>query len=174
LQTSIEDLKLRVLEKLKPPAKAVVPQQPTDEANGVKQVYLICDNRDAGDVKPIDDYLYEQGFEVINSAVISEGADAALAHRESMVNCDAALIYYGNANQMWLRSKLWDLQKAKGWGRTSPLSAKAVYVTGPQTTEKQCFRTHEVPLVIQNFGGFTPDALQPFVRAVRAGEGAGR
>ncbi|MDT7778106.1 MAG: hypothetical protein QOC99_618, partial [Acidobacteriota bacterium] len=46
LQTSIEDLKLRVLEKLKPPAKAVAPAAAaqTDEANAVRQVYLICDN----------------------------------------------------------------------------------------------------------------------------------
>jgi hypothetical protein len=127
-----------------------------------------------GDVTPIEDYLFNQGFEVINSAVVSEGDDAAQAHRESLLHCDAALIYYGNANPMWLRSKLWDLQKARGWGRTSPLEAKAVYVSGPQTTEKQRFRTHEVPLVIQNFEGFSPDALKPFVEAVRTAEGGAR
>ena len=108
------------------------------------------------------------------AAIFSEGDDAAQSHRESLLNCDAALIYYGNANQMWLRSKLWDLQKAQGWGRTSPLAAKAVYVSGTQTTEKQRFRTHEVPLVIQDFGGFKPEAIQPFVQAVRAGQGGGR
>jgi hypothetical protein len=173
LQTSVEDLKLRVLEKLKPPAKSVAPSQTGGESNGVRQVYLICDNRDMEEVVPIEDYLFNQGFEIINSAVMSEGADVSQSHRESLLNCDAALIYYGNANQMWLRSKLWDLQKAQGWGRTSPLAAKAVYVSGTQTTEKQRFRTHEVPLVIQNFGGFTPDAIQPFVKAVRAGQQRG-
>jgi hypothetical protein len=173
LQTSVEDLKLRVVEKLTQRAEAPAKQQSGngDEASGPRAVYLICDNRDVGDVTPIEDYLFDQGFEVINSAVVSEGDDAAQSHRESLLNCDAALIYYGNANQMWLRSKLWDLQKARGWGRTSPLSAKAVYVSAPQTTDKQRFRTHEVPLVIQNFEGFSPDALRPFVEAVRSGEG---
>jgi hypothetical protein len=175
LQTSVEDLKLRVLEKLKPSAKAVpAAAAQSDEANGIRQVYLICDNRDVDEVQPIEDYLFDQGFEIINSAVVSEGADVSQSHRESLLNCDAALIYYGNANQMWLRSKLWDLQKAQGWGRTSPLSAKAVYVSTPQTTDKQRFRTHEVPLVIQNFGGFTRDALQPFIQAVRAGQQGGQ
>jgi hypothetical protein len=171
LQTSVEELKLRVLEKLKPTAAPVAAPTPdaAAESSGVRQVYLMCDNRDVDEVQPIEDYLFGQGFEIINSAIISEGADMAQSHRESLLNCDAALIYYGNANQMWLRSKLWDLQKAQGWGRTSPLSAKAVYVSAPQTTDKQRFRTHEVPLVIQNFGGFTADALQPFVQAVRAG-----
>jgi hypothetical protein len=176
LQTSVEDLKLRVVEKLTQRAEAPAKQQNGngDRGEGPRAVYLICDNRDVGDVTPIEDYLFDQGFEVINSAVVSEGDDAAQSHRESLLNCDAALIYYGNANQMWLRSKLWDLQKARGWGRTSPLAAKAVYVSAPQTTDKQRFRTHEVPLVIQNFEGFSPDALKPFVEAVRSGEGGER
>jgi hypothetical protein len=175
LQTSVEDLKMRVVEKLTKRAEAPA-KQPNGNgyAEGPRAVYLICDNRDVGDVMPIEDYLFNQGFEVINSAVVSEGDDAAQSHRESLLNCDAALIYYGNANQMWLRSKLWDLQKARGWGRTSPLAAKAVYVSAPQTTDKQRFRTHEVPLVIQNFEGFSPDSLKPFVEAVRAGEGGTR
>jgi hypothetical protein len=179
LQTSVEDLKMRVVEKLTQRADAAARQQQqpsgeNGEGEGPRAVYLICDNRDVGDVMPLEDYLFNQGFEVINSAVVSEGDDAAQSHRESLLNCDAALIYYGNANQMWLRSKLWDLQKARGWGRTSPLAAKAVYVSGPQTSDKQRFRTHEVPLVIQNFEGFSPDSLKPFVEAVRAGEGGAR
>jgi hypothetical protein len=176
LQTSVEDLKMRVIEKLTQRTEAAARQTTgnSDEGSGPRAVYLICDNRDVGDVMPIEDYLFNQGFEVINSAVVSEGDDAAQSHRESLLNCDAALIYYGNANQMWLRSKLWDLQKARGWGRTSPIAAKAVYVSGPQTTDKQRFRTHEVPLVIQNFEGFSPDSLKPFVEAVRSGEGGAR
>ncbi|HVF42577.1 MAG TPA: toll/interleukin-1 receptor domain-containing protein [Pyrinomonadaceae bacterium] len=176
LQTSVEDLKMRVVEKLTRRAEAAArPSPPADngESGGPRAVYLICDNRDVGDVMPIEDYLFNQGFEVINSAVVSESDDAAQAHRESLLYCDAALIYYGNANPMWLRSKLWDLQKARGWGRTSPLSAKAVVVGAPQTTEKQRFRTHEVPLVIQNFEG-SPEALEPFVEAVRTAEGGPR
>jgi hypothetical protein len=175
LQTSVEDLKMRVVEKLtqraEPPARQ---SGGGGDPEGPRAVYLICDNRDVGDVTPIEDYLFNQGFEVINSAVVSEGDDAAQSHRESLLYCDAALIYYGNANQMWLRSKLWDLQKARGWGRTSPLAAKAVYVSAPQTTDKQRFRTHEVPLVIQNFEGFSPESLKPFVEAVRSVEGGAR
>lgn len=176
LQTSVEDLKMRVVEKLTQRAEAAARPSPSAESgggDGPRAVYLICDNRDVGDVMPIEDYLFNQGFEVINSAVVSESDDAAQAHRESLLYCDAALIYYGNANPMWLRSKLWDLQKARGWGRTSPLSAKAVLVGAPQTMEKQRFRTHEVPLVIQNFEG-SPDALKPFVEAVRTAEGGAR
>ncbi len=168
LQTSVEDLKLRVLEKLKPKAAPASTQD--DETNGVKQVYLICDNRDVDDVKPVEDFLFQQGFDTKNSVLDTEGTDVAQAHREYMVKCDAALIYYGNANPMWLSTKIDDLKKARDWGRAAPFDARAVYVSSPQTPQKQRFRTHEVP-VLQNFESFRPEALAPFVNALRAGDG---
>ncbi|HEY6230355.1 MAG TPA: hypothetical protein VIW64_03740, partial [Pyrinomonadaceae bacterium] len=165
LQTSLEDLKQRIIQKLDATPKAAA--RVSDQRSSV---YLIYDNRDAGDVKPIDDFLYEHGFEVIPPIFEGDSAELAKYHRESLLNCQAALIYYGSANQMWLRSKIWDLQKAPGWGRPSPVLA-AVYVGGEQTSEKQTFRTREVPLVIQNFKEFSPDKLQPFLNALQTGNG---
>ncbi len=49
LQTSVEDLKLRVLEKLNPK-----PAAQTSGDNDVKSVYLVCDDRDAEEVAPIE------------------------------------------------------------------------------------------------------------------------
>jgi hypothetical protein len=169
LQTSIEDLKLRVLEKLttKPKLETAQPV----EGNAQKNIYLMCDNRDLDDVTPIEDYLFNEGFEITNSAIMGEGEDLAQYHREKLRTCDAALIYYGNANPMWLDLKLADLQKAPEWGRTRALSARAVYVGAPHSVAKTRFRTHKVPLVIQNFENFRPDALQPFVNAVRETNG---
>jgi hypothetical protein len=168
LQTSVEDLKLRVLEKLNPaPKPAAAP------GGGVKSVYLVCDDRDTEDVAPIEQFLFDEGFEVIPTLPSDDTQQLAQYHRENLLNCDAALVYYGKANQMWLRSKLWDLQKAQGWGRETPMLAKAVYVSGPPSAEKQRFRTREVPVVIQNFEGFSPGALRPFLQALREGSNGG-
>lgn len=167
LQTSIEDLKLRVVEKLT--ARETAPAA-RDAGDDIKRVYLISDNRDAEDVEPIEEYLFRQGYEVLPTITEGDGAELAQYHRESLVNCDAALVYYGRANQMWLRSKLWDLQKAQGWGRRAPLAARAVYVSAPHTGEKERFRTREVPLVIRNFETFSPDALSPFLNAISSGQ----
>jgi hypothetical protein len=49
------------------------------------------------------------------------------------------------------------------------MKAKGVYVSAPVTPSKQSFRTREVPFVMPNFGAFTPDTLQPFVRALKNG-----
>jgi len=167
LETSIEDLKTHILEKLNPQPKAQSPSSNGDK--DLTRVYLIHDNRDADEVKPIDDYLYDQGFEVIRS--LNEGDESLVSqyHRENLLQCDATLIYYGQGSELWLRSKLWDLQKAPGWGRTRPMKTKAVYISAPANSSKQTFRTREVPLVIQNFGQFSEITLQPFIQALRNG-----
>ena len=166
LQTTVEDLKRRIHEKLNP-----APKMTAAGGGDVKSVYLVCDDRDVEEVAPIETFLFDEGYEVIPTLPSDDTQQLAQYHRESLVNCDAALVYYGRANQMWLRSKLWDLQKAQGWGRETPMLAKAVYVSGPPSTEKQRFRTREVPVVIQNFEGFSPDKLRPFLQAMRAGNG---
>ena len=168
LETPIEDLKTRILEKLTPPATPV----PVAAGNGscdVTRVYLIHDNRDSDEVKPVDDFLYNEGFEVIRSINDGDQSQVAQYHRENLCTCDAALIFYGNGNELWLRSKFWDLQKAPGWGRAQPMKAKGVYVSAPLTVSKQSFRTREVPYVMPNFGDFSPDTLQPFVKALKNG-----
>jgi hypothetical protein len=168
LETPIEDLKTRILEKLAP-ATAPAPVAASSGETDVTRVYLIHDNRDTDDVRPVDDFLYNEGFEVIRS--INEGDQSQIAqyHRDNLCTCDAALIYYGNGNEFWLRSKFWDLQKAPGWGRARPMKAKGVYVSAPATPSKQSFRTREVPYVMPNFGDFSPDTLQPFVKALKNG-----
>ena len=58
--------------------------------------------------------------------------------------------------------KLLELQKIAGYGRTSPLRAKAVYLGAPEDRAKSLFRTHGA-LVMRNFGDFRPDLLAPFL-----------
>lgn len=175
LETSLEDLKTRILEKLNPPAKPKPPPgadaAAAEGAGAPTSVYLIHDNRDQEGIKPLDDYLWEQGYEVIKS--VGEGEESLVAqyHRDNLLECDATLIYYGQGNELWLRSKLWDLRKAAGWGRTRPMKAKAVYVSAPASSAKQSFRTREVPLVLHNLEGFSPAALRPFVEALGGANG---
>ena len=111
LQTSFEDLKTRILEKL---SRVKQPLTMT-AAHDLIRVYLIFVSSDASAVLPIEQYFFDRGFEVISSLAEGEGAQAVQYHRENLLNCDAVFIYYGTGNQQWLRSQLWDLQKVKGW-----------------------------------------------------------
>ena len=93
-----------------------------------------------------------------------EGDEADLRefHKENLVVCDGVLIFFGEATEPWLRTKLLDLHKAPGYGRDRPLTAKAIWLAPPASPAKERFRTREA-LVIQNFGSPSLDALAPFL-----------
>jgi hypothetical protein len=168
LQTRIEDLKTRIVEKLSPPAKPIANGDSDDK---LKQVYLICENRDQGLVEPIADYLFNQNLEVI-TWLDGAGTETLMEyHRKNLKECDAALVYFGTADEPWVRKNLDDLKKAYGYGRESDWLANAVYVGTPLSDQKKVFRTHKAK-VIRNFEAFKPDDLREFLSAINAAKGA--
>ena len=74
---------------------------------------------------PLEDFLFERRFEVILPVFDGDEAQVRQEHEANLDDCDAALIYYGAGNELWLRSKLRELQKIAGYGRTKPMLAKA-------------------------------------------------
>jgi hypothetical protein len=92
-------------------------------------------------------------------------------HKESLMDCDAVLIYYGRANDIWLRMKQRELQKIAGYGRKRPLLGKAIYIGGPPTPPKEHIRDREA-LIIRNYETFSQGCLEPFFDKVLAAKGA--
>lgn len=165
LQNSLDELKSFIEETLtnrKPPPPAAT-------AGGPLHIYLICDQPDLPSVLPIRDYLYDKGYEAILPAMTGGEAEVREDHKDNLVTCDACLIYYGAANNFWLRSKLRDLQKSPGYGRTKPMLARAVYLASPETPDKTTYRTLDA-IVIRNFDVFDPDLLKPFLAALARSE----
>lgn len=164
LERSFEDLKTRILEKLTAPptAPAKLPLGPRD----LVRVYLICDKLDFTSVPPVTDYLFGKRYEVIESAREGEDAQVLQYHKENLLECDAVLIYYGGGNEFWLRSKLWDLKKVAGWGRTAPLLVKAVFLAQPETDHKRRFRTLEAELLPAAYNGQFESSLERFIDLV--------
>ncbi|MEB3357600.1 MAG: hypothetical protein VKK04_12805 [Synechococcales bacterium] len=166
LQTGLEDFKTLIQDTLHSSRSGGNALQA--EAHP-PQVYLICDQRDQDDyeatLQPIEDYLWDQGYEVIPSVFDGDEAEIRRYHEGSLVDCDAVLIYYGAGSELWVQTKLKELRKASGLGRSHPFWAKAVYVSGESTPAKQRFRTREAE-VINQFGDFSPSDLAPFVTQV--------
>jgi hypothetical protein len=75
-------------------------------------------------------------------------------------------VYYGAGNELWLRSKLRELQKIAGYGRTAPMRAKAIYVAPPDAAPKQRLRTHEA-MVLRGAETFDPQSVAEFVAALQ-------
>ncbi len=172
LQTTVEDLKTRAVEKLTTIEKAqAVAAAPARRAK-IKQVYLICENRDREFIRPIKQFLFKEQFEVITWLEGDANAERLTEyHRKNLRECDAALIYFGSGDEPWVRKNLEDLEKAYGYGREDDWTASAVFVGQPPSEQKEDFLTHMVPYVIHNLSGFNPEDLRDFIRAVREAEG---
>jgi hypothetical protein len=112
-----------------------------------KIVYLICDLLDIDSIKPLEDYLYDQGFEVL--LPIFEGEESLIRtdHIENLKMCDIAIIFYDRANEIWLRSKTRDFLKISGYGRSKPLEQKILYISGESNPTKDRLRTQDSELI---------------------------
>jgi hypothetical protein len=167
LKTPIEDLKSVLHVRLNPPKPreqktTTGPAPDARRAGAIKRIYLICDRRDAENTRPLEDLLFSRQFEVILPVFDGDETQVRQEHEANLTDCDGALIYYGAGNELWLRSKLRELQKIAGYGRTTPMLAKGVYVAPPATPEKARFRTLEA-IVIPGGEHPSPEALDPFL-----------
>src|SRR5262249_32434502 len=169
LRTKLEDLKTFVHEKLNPTKPPTEPKISTNGngANSPALVYLVCDQPDYDAVAPIEDCLFERGYEVLSLA----GDVDPQMHKENLLLCDAVLTYCGNTTDFWLNLKKTDLIKLPGYGRARPMLAKAFYISAPQTSGKERFRIQN-GLVIRNYGEFSPASLNPFVEQIERAKGA--
>jgi len=152
VEGGLNSLKNLLLQRLNPPE----PARHADTVHGGKgpgRVYLICDQRDEELLEPLQDYLFDEGFEVSLPLFEGSGAEVSEAHRHNLATCDTALVFYGTVTNHWMDMKLMDLVQAAGYGRGKPWAAKAVYVAPPDDRRKARFRTH-IAAVIRQSGPF--------------------
>lgn len=168
LQTKLEDLKV-VIHETASRGPAPEPEPAAGESLGIN-LYLICDKEDLEAAGELADYLYEQGLDVVLPATEGDDAQVYEDHKANLMDCDAVLIYYGRANEIWLRIKLRELQKIAGYGRSAPLLAKAIYMGGPRTDAKERLRDREAT-IIKNYEAFSPESLRPFLSHLREAKG---
>lgn len=176
LQTSLSDFKSAIHRRLRPPE----PPKPAKEElsaalqpsildeSPLKRIYLIYDQRDGEEPVVVTDYLFDEGFEVIQPVFEGDEAQVRRDHEESLSVCDAVLVWFGAGSELWLRAKLREVQKSAAFGRKKPITAKAILVGPPDSTAKARFRTHEA-LVIDQRGAFDPAAMKPFLSQLQAG-----
>ncbi len=163
LERPFEELKNRIVEKL---TEHTVLQFPQED---LVRIYLMCDKLDFGTVLSVRDYLFDKKYEVILPAREGDSTQVIQYHKESLLECDATLIYYGHGNEFWFYSKLSDLRKVAGWGRDTPLLCKGVYLAAPATDHKQDFKTWEALLLAPpGYGGLSQTALEEFVAKVES------
>lgn len=126
-------------------------------------IYLICDKLDLEKSKPLLAYLEEKGFGVVSPVYEGDLVDVRYIHQENLRRCDASIIYYGTASEEWIKTKLQDLLKAPGFGRSKPFKVKAVYIDGKkEELNLQQFERNNA-MVLGDNGGFKPEYVDPFL-----------
>jgi hypothetical protein len=167
LETAFEDLRTMMQEWLT--RREPVPAAAPDRGDAAcPRLYIVADPRDAAVLAPWADRLFEEQLEVIVPIFEGDEAEIREYHEENLAQCDGVLIFYGAGNELWLRRKLREIQKAAGYGRSKPQPAIGICLIGPRTPEKERLRTHEATVVPQ-WEGCAIEALRPFVGQIRAG-----
>jgi hypothetical protein len=166
LEVPIEDLKTTIHLKMAAPASQELTKTVRAYVGNAPRIYLICDQQDLEATRPLEDLLFNQGFEVMLPLFDEDEAQARVDHEESLCTCDAVLLFYGEAGEPWLRRKLRELQKSAGLGRETPLLARGIYVANPMTPQKERLRTLEATVLTEPAGGASPAVLEPFLGAI--------
>lgn len=151
---------LKALEAPPPPQISASPEghaSHTPVSN--KLVYIICDLQDSEEVRTLEDALFAIGCEVIIPIFEGEESEIREDHIENLKMCDVAMVYFGNAGELWLRSKMRDFLKMGAYGRIRPLDMKAVYLAPPVNPGKSRFRSLDTE-IIDGTAGIPRDRLK--------------
>lgn len=127
VQTPLELLKSIVRKKIsgkdkksRSDPKVTLPEKPF--------VYLIHEEKFENEIEPVISWFREQNTEMIWSGMMASSENIVSLHRQYLSNCSGVLIHYSGDNIPWISSKMKDLLKAPGFGRTEPIKAMAVMV----------------------------------------------
>jgi serine/threonine protein kinase len=167
IEGNLNLLKKDLIRRLAPPEEKPKATTAAKLPTGAPKLYLICDPKDEAAVEALEDYLFDQGLEVLLPAFDGSDADAAALHQENLLTCNAVLVYYGRAPRAWVDIKLRESLKAAGYGREAPIAVQAVYIAPPDDRRKDRFHSHQAT-VIRQPSEFAPGAeLERFVSRIR-------
>jgi hypothetical protein len=172
LSGNLEDFKTVIIDTLEKQAAFEDKPPSANENSATTRIYLMFDKSDRETVSVIDDYFYDQEFEVLRPLFEGEELDIRQVHQDNLKLCDGVFIYCNQASESWLNFKMSDVRKAPGYRNGKTLTASAVYLCGEPNRFKKDFRTREALAVIKQFGIFLKADLTPFIKNLRGDESA--
>jgi hypothetical protein len=164
-QTRLEDLKAAIQKKLQPPAAN---GWETDDEREPVNVCLYCHEEDVNSIRQLYSHLkINEMFKV--KLPLSE-TPSLQAHKQLLQASDAVLLYYGSSGEEWFVNIWKQIRRHLSTGRNKPLLAQAIYAGHPRSIEKDLLDSDD-PIIIHNYGPFSPTALSPFIERIRAAKG---
>ena len=173
LMGDLEEFKAAIhatLKKIEQPEPVPV-RLPAEEGaaeSKTRLLYLICDGKDRKASVPLRKFCREQGFEVALPAFEGDAAQVRKTNQQLLASCDAVMLFYGAGDEAWKRSVDNELTKMAGY-RQTPLHAKAIYLSGPKTTDKEDLIDMEEPGLINGLTDLPEAAVTTFLRTAGSG-----
>lgn len=176
LQDMLEDLKTNILIKLKMVEGIMqqwpLPNNPEPKTDDPPLVYLVNDDLDYDSTVQLRNFLFDNEVEVLQIGTFEPNGEQKQTEellqlrKDYTKDCDAMIIFQGQANDIWRGQKVSELRKCMV-GRPKPLLGKAIYLSAPMNTAKNNFRSTELA-VIKEQDEFPPESLVSFVNQVKS------
>ncbi len=167
VQTPLEFLKTIAQNKLMQlDYEEFLKTQKKSAKKGNKSIYLVAESKFSDEVKKIQSYIESKGFGVSKIDYDEASSTIISSHRRNLADCDAALIYYGEDNQQWIKMKLIDLVKAPGFGRKKPMLAKGVLSSVKDSTVGVNVKVNDLT-IIETPGSFSAESVDTFLDKIK-------
>jgi hypothetical protein len=161
LQIKLEDLKETIRERLK---TANTNGLEDDEDEAPVSICLYYHEEDIGSIKPLYNHLMFD--ELFNVKLPLKDATSLQAHKQMLQSSDAVLLYYGASGEDWFMNIWKQIRRFLSTERPKPLLARAIYAGDPPRIEKDLLDTED-PVIIRNYGQFSPKVIAPFIERIR-------
>jgi hypothetical protein len=109
------------------------------------KLYIIYEKASAVKMAEYIEVMRSKGFSILEQFENGEEFFPLSKHIDNLLSADAVLIYKGESTMDWLNSKIRDLVKAPGFGRSKPFRAIEI-ISLKKTADKSLFFLKNVPI----------------------------
>jgi hypothetical protein len=108
------------------------------------KVYAMYEPESSAEISTYLQMIRDKGLEILEPDVDCE-PNPLTRHINNLLVADVVLIYKGNCPMDWLNSKIRDLVKAPGYGKTKPFRAVEI-ISSQKTADKSLLFLNNVPV----------------------------
>jgi hypothetical protein len=137
--------------------------EPADSAIKDKlKIYLVYENAERNNINELIKEISEKDYVIKDNSLDINKKNSVVKHIQNLLDADAVLIYKGTSDIQWLNSKVRDLIKAPGYGKTKPfLSIGIVTDQEPDRNIMNFITSSEIIINDEVNSSFLKNFLQP-------------
>jgi hypothetical protein len=149
------------------------PREVLEEIKADSKVYVYHRPEDTDYALTIAKALQQRQVEPVLPALEGDAAELSAFHRQNLLDCDAVVLCWASASEVWARVTSRELKNWRDLGRDSQFACRGL-VTGPPSGDRkkayvQLPPRNEIDVVVDLMGDDSPspEALDPLVQGAR-------